>query len=334
MNFLRSVEQQEVGKTARALLQERCPIGGAGGRVGDRSAGEAIWRQVGELGWPGIAVRAEHGGLGLGWVELCILLEEVGAVCAPLPLLGSALAAAAIDEAGSDAERERWLPMLASGSVAGAFGVTSAAGGATLLPDALEADVVVLVEQGSARIALLPGERACAAETIDPTRSYGTVPGAVAWSERRAPLAIERAKATTSGELVGLARGALELTLAYVKSRRQFGVPVGSFQGVSHRAAEMALEVESSRAATEAAALSADGALERLPIAAAVAKAAASKAAKAVTSAAIQLHGGIGFTWEASVHWYYKRSLLLAAYLGDAAFQHRRLATLLAEGAR
>ena len=141
---------------------------------------------------------------------------------------------------------------------------------------------------------------------------------------------LDRALVAISAELVGVCERALEMTVAYVKERRQFGVPVGSFQAVSHRCAQMLLETEKARSNTAFAAWVADADPERLPEAAAMAKAAASDAGREVTASAIQAHGGIGFTWEADVHWLYKRAQLDAALLGGAKQQRRRLAGLLA----
>lgn len=333
MQFARTAEEQEIASAARALLEARCPVAVA---ASDADAGRAdgeLWQQVSDLGWPGIAISCDHGGLGLGWVQLCILLEEAGARCAPLPLLGSTLAAAALDEAGSDAERERWLPELASGGARAAFGV-SRDGVAALVPDAVGADFVVLLDEPTTRVRLVPGEQVRAVATIDRTRGYGTVTCREDFGDRRAERTLEQARIAVGAELVGVARGALQLAVDYVKSRRQFGVPVGAFQGVSHRASEMMLSVEGARVATEAAAWAVDCAPEDLALAAAVAKASASKAAKLVAGTAIQLHGGIGFTWETNVHWYYRRAQLGAAFLGDAAHHYRRLAALLAGAPR
>jgi alkylation response protein AidB-like acyl-CoA dehydrogenase len=120
------------------------------------------------------------------------------------------------------------------------------------------------------------------------------------------------------------------MTVAYVKERRQFGTPVGAYQAVSHRCAQMLLDTESARAAVSFAAWAADADPERLPEAAAMAKAAASEAGRGVTAAAIQLHGGIGFTWEADVHWLFKRAQLDAALLGGAKAHRARLAKIAA----
>ena len=134
-----------------------------------------------------------------------------------------------------------------------------------------------------------------------------------------------------AAELVGVCTRALEMTVAYVKERRQFGTPVGAYQAVSHRCAQMLLDTESARAAVSFAAWAADADGARLAEAAAMAKASAADAGREVTAAAIQLHGGIGFTWEADVHWLFKRAQLDAVLLGGARSQRARLARIAAE---
>ncbi len=196
-----------------------------------------------------------------------------------------------------------------------------------------EADVIVLVEDdGRARVVAAADADVKPLEAIDPTRSAARVrtqggdelPGDVAGGVDRALVAI-------SSELVGVCDRALEMTVAYVKDRKQFGVPVGAFQAVSHRCAQMLLETEQARAATAFAAWSADADPDGLPEAAAMAKAAASDAGREVTASAIQAHGGIGFTWEADVHWLFKRAQIDAAMLGGGSRQRAHLAAILAE---
>ena len=130
---------------------------------------------------------------------------------------------------------------------------------------------------------------------------------------------LDRAAGAVAAELVGICQRALDMTLEYVKERRQFGVPVGAFQAVGHRCAQMLLHTESARSAAYFAAWAADAAPARLAEAAGLARVAAGEAGREVTASAIQAHGGIGFTWEADVHWLYKRAQLDAALLGGAS---------------
>ena len=134
-----------------------------------------------------------------------------------------------------------------------------------------------------------------------------------------------------SSELVGVSERALEMTVTYVKDRKQFGVPVGAYQAVSHRCAQMLLDTEKARSTTAFAAWSADANPDGLAEAAAMAKAAASDAGREVTASAIQAHGGIGFTWEADVHWLFKRAQIDAVLLGGAGRHRARVAAILSE---
>ncbi len=283
-----------------------------------------LWREIAQLGWPGIAVGEEHGGQGLGPVELSILCEELGRVVAPIPFLPTVLAATLIEHAGSGGQRARWLPGLGRGELRGA------AGAAGVIPGAAGADVVVVIDDGVARIVTEAGEPVA---TIDPTRPAARVtdaPGEELTGNLEA--ALDRASVAVSAELVGVCDRALGMTVDYVKNRRQFGSPVGAFQAVSHRAAEMLLATEVARAAVAHASWAADADPLGLGEAASIAKAAASDAGREVTGAAIQLHGGVGFTWEADVHWLYKRAQLDSQLLGDARHHRARLASLV--GAR
>jgi alkylation response protein AidB-like acyl-CoA dehydrogenase len=277
------------------------------------SEDEALWRELCELGWPGIAIAEAHGGQGLGAVELAVLLEELGYAVAATPLLGSALAALAIEHAGSDEQRARWLPGLASGELTGAFGR------AELVVGGADADVLVVLDAAAARVLRRDEAGAEPLDAIDPTRRYARVRGEGEPLTGDVAAAGDRAAGAIAAELVGVCQRALDMTVAYVKERKQFGVPVGAFQAVGHRCAEMLLHTEGARSAAYFAAWAADAAPDRLPEAAGLARAACGEAGRAVTGSAIQAHGGIGFTWEADVHWLYKRAQLDAALLGSAS---------------
>jgi alkylation response protein AidB-like acyl-CoA dehydrogenase len=334
MDFGFTDDQQEIKRTAHDLLGnrstfERVREAAEAGRYDD-----ALWRELGELGWPGIAVAEEHGGQGLGAVELAILLEELGFALAVTPFLGTALAAAVLEQGGSDAQRERWLPGLAAGGLVGAVG-TARDGVAELVADGATADVLVLVEaDGSARVAARAEAQVEPVAAIDPTRRYARVraEGEVLTGDVAA--GVDRATVAVAAELVGVCQRALEMTLAYVKERKQFDTPVGAYQAVSHRCAAMLRETEGARSATYYAAWTADAEPARLREGASLAKVAASGAGREVTASAIQAHGGIGFTWEADVHWLYKRAQLDSVLLGGAGEHRARLARIAAERLR
>jgi alkylation response protein AidB-like acyl-CoA dehydrogenase len=334
MDFGLTDDQREIQRTARELLVERARPERVREHAESGLPDKELWRELSELGWPGIAVPEEHGGQGLGRIELSILCEELGSSLAAVPFLPSVMAATLIELAGSSEQRERWLPSLASGEATGALGVAEE-GVAELVIGAADADVIVLVEDDQTGL-LLNAEQAevTPVASIDPTRSCALVNASAGASEELdgdVAGGIDRALVAVSSELVGVCDRALGLTVAYVKDRRQFGVPVGAYQAVSHRCAQMLLDTEKARSTAAFAAWTADADPERLAEAAAMAKAAASDAGREVTASAIQAHGGIGFTWEADVHWLYKRAQLDAALLGGAKHHRARVAAILAQ---
>ncbi|HST39805.1 MAG TPA: acyl-CoA dehydrogenase family protein [Conexibacter sp.] len=336
MHFDFTDDQREIKRTARELLAARSSLERVRAVAeGDGIYDAALWEELVGLGWTGIALPEEHGGVGLGVLELAIVLEELGYAATPSRFLSNALAAQLILGAGSDEQRARLLHGIAAGAQTGTVAFARD-GVAELVPDADSARWIVLVEEGAARLydAATGEVRIDPRETIDPTRRYARV--TVADHTAGEPLegdvagGLDRAETVLAAELTGLAQRALELTVAYVKERRQFGTPIGAFQAVSHRAAQMLLESEGARSAVWFAAWAADAEPASLPRAASIAKAAAADAGRTVTAAAIQLHGGIGFTWEADVHWLYKRAQLDAALLGGARRHRAALAGLAA----
>jgi alkylation response protein AidB-like acyl-CoA dehydrogenase len=324
MDFDLTQDQKEIKGVARELLAARSPFAKVREAAEAGAYDERLWRELVELGWPGIAVAEEHGGQGLGAVELGVLLEELGYACAAAPFLATAAAAAAIQAAGSDEQRARWLPALASGEI------TAGIGSRELAADAEAAGVIVLLDGDDATVLDRAEADVEPFVAIDPTRRFARVRGdGEALGGDGA--AADRLRAALAAEVVGVSQRALEETVDYVKDRKQFGVPVGSFQAVAHRCAEMLLATERARSAALFAAWAADADPERLPEAAALAAAAAADAGREVTASAIQAHGGIGFTWEADVHWLYKRAQLDSALLGGSRRHRASLTRIAAE---
>jgi alkylation response protein AidB-like acyl-CoA dehydrogenase len=336
MDFGLTDDQREIQRTARELLAERAKPERVREHAEAGRMDELLWSELCELGWPGIAISEEHGGQGLGRVELSILCEELGRAVAPVPFLPSVLAATLIEHAGSEPQRERWLGELAKGTTIGAVGLARD-GAAELVIGGADAQVIVLVEEdGTGRVLAVEEADVIPLASIDPTRTAARVSapaGAGETLDGDISAGVDRAIVAVASELVGVCDRALEMTVAYVKERKQFGVPVGSYQAVSHRCAQMLLDTEKARCTAAFAAWTADADPERLAEAAAMAKAAGSDAGREVTASAIQAHGGIGFTWEADVHWLYKRAQLDAALLGGAKFHRARLAAILARRA-
>jgi alkylation response protein AidB-like acyl-CoA dehydrogenase len=332
MDFGLTDDQREIQRTARELLAERAKPERVREHAESGRTDEALWKELSELGWPGIAIAEEHGGQGLGQIELSILCEELGRSLAPVPFLATAMAATVIQQDGSPEQRERWLGGLASGETIGALG-SALDGTAELVIGGRDADVFVLVEEdGSGRIVPAEDAEVTPVESVDPTRSTARVvaSGGEPVGDGGACAGLGRALVSVSSELVGVCDRALGMTVEYVKDRKQFGVPVGAYQAVSHRCAQMLLETEKARSTAAFAGWTADADPDALAEAAAMAKACASSAGREVTASAIQAHGGIGFTWEADVHWLYKRAQIDAALLGGARRHRARLAEILA----
>ncbi len=319
MDFDLTQDQKEIKGVARELLAARSPMAAV------RKAAEAgeydrpLWEELVGLGWPGIAVAEEHGGQGLGAVELAVLLEELGYACAATPFLSTAVAAAVIQATGTPDQQARWLPGLASGELSAGIGTHE------LAADAAGAAVAVLIVGDEVQLIEAPETEPL--ETIDLTRRFARVSGS---GEALQSGAAERIRSAISAEVVGVSQRALDMTLEYVKDRKQFGVAVGSFQAVAHRCAQMLLSTESARGAAYYAAWAADADPARLAEAAALAGAAAADGGREVTASAIQAHGGIGFTWEADVHWLYKRAQLDAALIGGSGRHRATLAAIAA----
>ena len=327
MNFDFTEDQHEIKKTARDLLGSRSSLAKVREAAEAKAYDDALWKELVELGWPGIAIAEEHGGQGLGAVELAILAEELGYAVAASPFLSTVMAAEAIGAGGTAEQQAAWLPGLASGEITGALG---GAGG--LVGDADAAAVIVLVgDDGIARVLPRADADVTVVDSVDPTRRAARVFAPPTHGEPLADseAAVDRATVPVAAELVGVSQRALEMTLAYVKDRKQFDTPVGAYQAVAHKCAQMLKDTEGARSATYFAAWAADAEPERLPEAASLAKAAASDGGRDVTAAAIQAHGGIGFTWEADVHWLYKRAQVDAALLGTSGKHRARLARLL-----
>jgi alkylation response protein AidB-like acyl-CoA dehydrogenase len=325
MDFDLNDEQKEIKRVAHELLAARSPFSKVRNAAEAQSYDPALWSELVELGWPGIAVSAEHGGQGLGAVELSVLVEELGYACAATPYLSTATAAAVIDATGTPEQRSRWLPGLASGEQ------TAGIGSRELAADSEDAAVIVLLDGDDAQLVERTEADVEELVSIDPTRRFATVSGE---GEPLAAGAADRVRTAIASEVIGVCQRALEMTLEFVKDRKQFGVPVGSFQAVSHRCAQMLLGTESTRSAAYFAAWAADADPDRLAEAAALAAAAGADNGREVTASAIQAHGGIGFTWEADVHWLYKRAQLDTALLGGSNRHRAALARLGSERVR
>ena len=331
MNFELTDDQRAIQRTARDFLADAYRPEEVRRLAYDTPRGfeDEGWARICELGWPALLVDEEHGGLGLGVVELAVVQEELGAALAPSPFLSTVAAAAVIAEAGSDEQRARWLGALAEGEARGTVATLRDGDGWTAVPDA-DGAAVVVVRDGEGW-ALTDAVSAEAVEALDPTRRLWRVraegdleplPGA-------APRAGDIVAVALAAESVGVARRTLDMAVQYAKEREQFGRPIGAYQAVSHACAQMLLEVEGARSTTLYAAWALDHEPESGPLAASMAKAYASDAGWRVPAAALQVHGGIGFTWEHDLHLWLKRGKANAYLWGDAREHRARVAELI-----
>ena len=331
MNFDFTDDQQAIKRTAHDFLADRFRPEKVRALAEEGLYDEGLWREMAELGWTGIFLDEEHGGQELGTVELTILMEELGEALAPSPFLSNAAAGLVLQHAGTDAQRARWLPGIASGEVRGAVGMARN-GLARLVPDADTAGVLVLLEEdGSGGAVLEPGDAVVEPlRTIDSTRRFASVRATGSGEPLGASAlpALDRIETALAAELTGVAQRSMEMAVEYAKERKQFGRPIGANQAVSHRCAQMLLEVEGARSTTYYASWTAEHEPESLSLASSMAKAYAADAGYRVSSSSLQVHGGIAFTWEHDLHFFLKRARADAALFGSARHHRERVAAL------
>ncbi len=329
MDFALSDDQQALQHAARALLGDHA----APARVRELlGRGEPydrkLWEATVDQGWLGVDVAEAAGGLGLGFVEVAVLAEEVGRHNAPTPFVQSVLAAGALGATS-------WAGALRDGTAIGAVGWAKPGTGRVLVPYAPVADVVVVVVGDEARVLdLSTTGRPPAEPAMDLTRCLGwidleSLPSEALEASGAATRLVDRGAAAYAAELLGGAARVLEMATGYAQNRVQFGQPIGAFQAVKHRCADMLVDVEGMRSAAYYAAwcLGADDA--DASVAASTAKIWCSDAARRVMASGLQVHGGIGFTWEHDLHLFLKRSQLDQVSFGDATFHRERLAGFL-----
>jgi acyl-CoA dehydrogenase len=365
MNFDFSEDQKQLRDQARRFLTEKSPPKAVRQVLeGKAPYDRELWNGFAELGFLGVAIPEEYGGTGAGHLELAVIAEEIGRANAAVPMSSSIyLAAEAIMLAGSDAQKEKWLPKLASGELIGTLALFEGNGGiapkaikATAssgtidgvkspVPDGEIADVAVVVARtGSggreSDIGLFivdlkgKGVQRKAVQNLDPTRQQAEIrfSGAAAeqlgragegWSNLKHVL--DRAAVLVAFEQLGGADRALEMGRDYALDRVAFGRPIGSFQAVKHILADMYVSATLARSNCYygAWALSTDSA--ELAEAAAAARISATEAFQHCSKQNIQVHGGMGFTWEFDCHLYYRRSAALALALGSRSYWEDQL---------
>jgi len=354
VNFDFSPDQKALREQARKFLGEHA----SSTRVRRILEGAApydaeLWRGMGEMGWMGTAIPEPLGGAGFGHLELCVIAEELGRSLAPTPFASTIyLASEALLLAGSDAQQKRWLPRIAQGEAIGCLALaegpqvttpanlaTRADGGRLTgvkvpVADGDVADfAVVLASEGTGRASLFlvdlkgPGVTRAAVATVDPTRSHarialdgapGELLGAAGQGWALAERLLDRAAVLVAFEQIGGAQASLEMAREYALGRFAFGRQIASFQAIKHKLADMYVGVELARSNAYYGAWALTKDAPELPVAAAAARVAASEAYYQAAKENIQIHGGMGFTWEFDCHLHYRRAKLTGLMLGSA----------------
>jgi len=367
-------EQDDLRAGVRALLDRECPMSLVRAVVEDGVVPDALWKHMVDLGWPALTVPEAAGGLGLGPVELAVVVEELGRAVAPGPFVPTVCQfAPAIREAGGPAAQDRFLAAVAEGALTGTLAVAEpgrpadpAAARATATRDGAgwtlagtktavlggdRADEVVVVARqpgstGTDGVVALVVPRA--ALTVTPIRALDATRGLVTLgldgvrvdddrrlgepgpeTAARLRRAVEEATVALATEIVGACQTIFDVTLEHAKQREQFGVPIGSFQAIKHKFADMLIALERARATAYFAALCQAEDDPRRAIAASTAKAAAGDCQRRLAKEGIQIHGGIGFTWEHDMHLFVRRVKTDAQLLGTTAEHRARIAELL-----
>jgi acyl-CoA dehydrogenase len=356
VDFDFSDEQKELKNHARRFFEDRSSRESVRAVLDGKQIFDAsLWKEVAEMGFTGTAIPETYGGLGLGYLELCVIAEELGRSLAPIPFASSIyLAAEFLLVAGSEEQKQTWLPKLASGEAIGTFALAEEVGPVTAgkigakvedghlsgtklpVPDGMIADFAVVAArnggEGASSISLYIVELNYASvgrepvSTIDPTRAHARI------SFSNTPCqglgekqdgwgtinrVFDRAAVLFAFEQIGGADRALEMARDYALERRAFGRPIGSFQALKHMLADMYVSATLARSNAYYAAWALSTDSVDLPQAAAAARVSATQAFQHCAKNNIQVHGGMGFTWEFDCHLYYRRSNLLALALGS-----------------
>jgi alkylation response protein AidB-like acyl-CoA dehydrogenase len=347
MHFAFTDEQAMIAETARAFFAEQATSERTRAAMAATGVDEALWRAfTAELGLAGVATPESEGGVGLGMIELAILAEEAGRHVAALPLLASVgLAIPAILAGGSDGQKARLLSRLAAGELVASFAEAAPGtiwsdgvltGSALHVPHGARADLFVVAIDDKALLIErdTPGLAVTPLTSMDQTRPYARLDfGAVA-AEPLADPAAALAAARRTGALVlaadalGGAQACLDRTVAYAQERIQFGRAIGSFQAVKHRLADMMVGIEQARSAVYWTACAIDEGSDEADFAVLAAKAFACDTYSDAAGEMIQLHGGIGFTWEHDAHLFFKRARSDRTLLGTPDWHRERIAQM------
>ncbi len=365
MNFDFSEEQLALKEEARKFLAAKCPPDAVRKLMEDDSPGidRELWRQIAEQGWLGAAIPEEYGGLGLGYLELCCIAEELGRAMAPIPFASTVyFFAEALLRAGSEAQKASYLPKIVAGELIGAMAGSEAPGPVSAAKIAAEvsdgrlsgvklpvtdgshadAAIVLAKEAGKPTLYLVdlngPGVVRTPVATLDRSRDAARVEFSDAPAERLGGvgegLALfeaihDRASVLLAFEQLGGADMCLEMARAYALERYAFGRQIGSYQAIKHRLADMYTNNVLARGNAYYGAWALNSDAPELPLAAAGARISASEAYWFASKENIQIHGGMGYTWEVDCHLHYRRSRQLSLVAGSPRQWKNRLVTML-----
>ncbi|MCW1383667.1 acyl-CoA/acyl-ACP dehydrogenase [Novosphingobium sp. KCTC 2891] len=350
MDFDLSDEQKMLAEQARGLLARRTPYDHLRHLIdSDAACDEPLWRELAEMGFLGLAIPESCGGLGLGALDCGVLSQELGRANACLPFSSSiVMAAEAIRLAGSDTQKAHWLPRLASGEVIACFAATEGPGplfghASTLSGGKLHGTKTPVADAGIASLAVVqvgdglalvpldqPGVTRTRLESFDQLRPHFALAFDGAETEvlpgtGLLPTLLDRIAVQVAFEAIGAAEACLAMGLAYVKERQVFGRPLAGYQAIKHKLADVALAIELARSNAWFAGWAADSSPQDLPAAAAAARLTALRAFELAARENLQVHGGIGYTFEANCHFYYRRERLLALNAGSKGYWADRL---------
>jgi alkylation response protein AidB-like acyl-CoA dehydrogenase len=355
MNFDFTDDQKLLQHTARDFLAEHSPLTVCREILEtDKPYADDLWKGTAEMGYQGAVIPEEYGGAGFGYLELAVIAAEIGRAVAPIPFASSVyVATEALLRFGSDAQKKAWLPKLASGDAIGTFALTEKPGqnaaenvaaevkggklSGTKLPvlDGDIADFAVVAARDGGNLSLFlvdltgDGVTRTSIKSFDPSRSQARIEfsgaaaellGTAGQGAAQVDALLDRAAVLMTFEQVGGAERSLEITREFIMGRYAFGRPIASFQAVKHKMADVWCEVELARSNGYYGAWALSNEAPELGVAACLGRIAACRAYELMTMDMIELHGGVGYTWEYDCHLFYRRAKLLASTLGTAKY--------------
>ena len=355
MQFGLSESQQMLKDNARKFFSGECPMDQVRRLMGTDTAFDGVlWAKMAEQGYTGIIFPEEYGGVGLGKVELILFMEEAGRALLPGPFFSTvALAGVVVDALGTTEQKKKYLAPICRGEARSTLAMLEASaswdpadvriaavngkltGEKLFVPDTAAADTILVVARNGVFLvdAKAPGITISPMSGMDLARKLYAVqfkdtPAEKLGETAGLSKALDVATAALVAEMVGGMQRVLDLTVEYAKMRKQFGKPIGMFQAVQHQCADMYLETENSRSAAYYAAWALEEHAPDAAVAVSIAKVYASDAGRTVGNRGIQVHGGMGFTWENDVHLYYRRAKASETMFGDATFHRERIARM------